>query len=178
MKITSLLLIVLYAPAYSQIPGPGDRNKSLKRSDTQRFIGAWHAISITDTAPDGTEVPDLYLGLSRPVGLLIYEATGYMCAGIMNPNRSKGADDSSGTQAEMVAAMKGYDTYCGTYEINEARKTVTHHVRIALVPNDVGGDRVRKYEFHGNELKLSGTDGLKPGFKLWTFRFQKTTPKR
>jgi hypothetical protein len=41
--------------------------------DAQRFLGAWRVLSVTDTRPDGAEVPDLYLG-AHPVGLLIYEA--------------------------------------------------------------------------------------------------------
>ena len=145
--------------------------------DAQRLQGAWRAFSVTDTRPDGTEVPDLYLG-PHPVGFLIYEAAGYMCFGAMNPDRTTWADGSSATPAEMATAAEGYDTYCGTYEINEARKTVIHHVRVALVPNDVGTDLVRKYEFSGNQLKLSGTNGLKPGFKSWTVTFEHARPTR
>ena len=146
-------------------------------SDAQHFVGAWRVLSVTDTQPDGTEVPDLYLG-PHPVGLLVYEATGYMCFGVMNPDRAKWADESSGTPAEMATAAEGYDSYCGTYEINEGRKTVVHHVRVALVPNDVATDLVRKYEFSGKQLKLSGTDGLKPGFKSWTVTFEHATPTK
>ena len=143
----------------------------------QRFLGAWRTLSVTDTRPDGTEVPDLYLG-AHPVGLLIYEATGHMCSGRMNPDRARWTDGSSGTPTEMAAAAQGYDTICGTYEINEGRKTVIFHIQVALVPNDVGTDLVLTYEFSGNQLKLSGTDGLKPGFKFWTVTFERATPTR
>jgi hypothetical protein len=146
-------------------------------ADAHHFVGAWRILSVTDTRPDGTEIPDLYLG-PHPSGLLLYEATGYMCFGVMNADRNKWADQSNGTPAEMATAAEGYDSYCGTYEINEGRKTVVHHVRVALVPNDVGTDLVRKYEFSGNQLKFSGTDGLKPGFKSWTVTFEHTTPAR
>jgi Lipocalin-like domain len=145
--------------------------------DAQRFLGAWRVLSVTDTRPDGTEVPDLYLGV-HPVGLLVYEATGYLCNGIMNPDRAKWVDGSSGTQVEMANAAEGYDTYCATYEIDEGRKKVIHHLRVALVPNDVGADLIRTYEFSGNHLRLSGTDGLKPGFKFWTVTFEHATPTR
>jgi Lipocalin-like domain len=146
-------------------------------ADAQRFLGAWRVVSVTDTRPDGTAVPDLYLG-PHPVGFIIYEAAGYMCFGGMNPERAKWADESNGTSAEMAAAAEGYDSYCGAYEINEGRKTVTHHVRIALVPNDVGTDLERKYEFSGNQLKLSGTNALQPGFKFWTVTFERATQAR
>jgi hypothetical protein len=172
---------ILIAFALLSILTLGQAVRSAKPSnpgpDAQRFLGAWRVLSVTDTRSDGTEVPDLYLG-AHPVGLLIYEATGYMCFGGMNPDRAKWADESSGTPVEMATAAEGYDSYSGTYEINEARKTVIHHVRVALVPNDVGTDLVRKYEFSGSQLKLSGTDGLKPGFKFWTVTFEHATPTR
>jgi Lipocalin-like domain len=145
--------------------------------DTQRFLGAWRVLSVTDTRPDGTEVPDLYLG-AHPVGFIIYEAAGHMCFGAMNLDRAKWADESSGTPAEMASAAEGYDSYCGAYEINEGQKTVIHHVQIALVPNDVGADLLRKYEFSGDQLKLRGTNGLKPEFKFWTLTFERATPTR
>jgi hypothetical protein len=78
----------------------------------------------------------------------------------------------------MALATEGYDSYCGTYEIDEGQKTVTHHVRVALVPNDVSTDLIRKYEFSGNQLKLTGTNGLKPDFKFWTVTFERATPAR
>jgi len=145
--------------------------------DAQRFPGGWRVVSATDTRLDGTVVPDLYLG-AHPAGIFVYEATGYMCYGSMNSDRAKWADESSGTPAELAKAAEGYDSYCGTYEIDEGRKTVTHHVRVALVPNDVATDFVRSYDFSGNQLKLSGTNGLKPSFKLWTVTLESTTPAR
>ena len=96
----------------------------------------------------------------------------------MNPDRAKWVDGSSGTQVEMANAAGGYDTYCATYEIDEGRKKVIHHLRVALVPNDVGADLVRTYEFSGNQLKLSPTDGLKQGFKFWTVTFEHATPTK
>jgi Lipocalin-like domain len=138
----------------------------------KRFPGAWRVLAATDTRPDGSEVPDLYLG-PHPVGFLIYETTGYMCFGAMNPDRAKWADESHGTPAELATAAEGYDGYCGTYEINETRKAVTHHVRVGLTLNDAGTDLVRNYEFLGNQLKLSGTNGLQPGFKFWTITFER-----
>jgi hypothetical protein len=143
--------------------------------DTQRILGAWRVLSVSDTRPDGTEVPDLYLG-AHPVGLFIYEATGHMCVDLMYPDRAKWADESRGTPTEMAAAAEGCDAYCGTYEIDEGRRKVIHHLRVALVPNDVGADLIRTYEFSGNQLELSGTNGLKPDFKFWTVTLERARP--
>jgi Lipocalin-like domain len=85
---------------------------------------------------------------------------------------------TNGSPAEMAIAAEGYDSYCGTYEKSERQKTVTHHVRVARVPNDVRTDLVRKYEFSGNQLRLTGTNGLKPEFKFWTVTFEHAAPAR
>jgi Lipocalin-like domain len=65
-------------------------------ADVRRFLGAWRVLSVTDTRPDGTVVPDFYLG-PHPIGFIVYEATGHMCFGAMNPDRAKWADESNGT---------------------------------------------------------------------------------
>ena len=178
VRMQTTILIALVALSVFAMGQMVHKAKASKlKPDSQRFLGAWRVLSVTDTRPDGTEVPDLYLG-AHPVGLLIYEETGYMCYGAMNRDRATWADGSSGTQAELTAAAEGYDSYCGTYEINEGRRTVVHHARVALVPNDVGADLVRKYEFSGKQLRLSGTNGLKPGFNFWTVTFEQASPTK
>ena len=117
----------------------------------------------------------MYLG-AHPVGLFIYEATGHMYVDLLYPDRAKWADESRGTPTEMAAAAEGCDAYCGTYEIDEGRRKVIHHLRVALVPNDVGADLIRTYEFSGNQLELSGTNGLKPDFKFWTVTLERARP--
>lgn len=172
-KIIPIALILLSVPMLAQTIGTAKPNKmSNGGADTARFVGAWRIVSVTDTRPDGTEVPDLYLG-AHPAGVLVYEAAGHLCFGAMNADRDKWADGNHGTRTELATAAEGYDSYCGAYEIDEGRKTITHHVQIALVPNDVGTDLVRNYEFSGNQLKLRGTNALEPGFKLWTVTFER-----
>jgi hypothetical protein len=172
LAIACMFLPVLALGQAVQIAKP-----SRQHLDAQRFHGVWRVVAVTDTRPNGIEVPDLYLG-SHAVGSILYEATGYMCFAAMNPDRSRWTDESNGKPAEMANAAEGYDSYCGTYEIDERRKTVTHHVRVALVPNDVGTDLVRKYEFSGKQLKLRGTNGLKPEFKFWTVTFERAVPPK
>jgi hypothetical protein len=65
-------------------------------ADSQRFTGAWRVLSVTDTRPDGTVVPDLYLG-PHPVGFILYEAAGHMCFAAMIPDRAKWTDELNGT---------------------------------------------------------------------------------
>jgi Lipocalin-like domain len=159
----------------SMIKPISNSEKYEHKSERDRFIGAWRVVAISDTRPDGTEVPDLYLG-PHPTGLLIYEASGYLCNGLMNPERAKWANPSKASKEELAASAQSYDTYCGTYQVDEQQKEVVHHLEISLDPNQVGLDLVRTYVFDGNRLKLSGTEGLQPGFKHWTVSFEKATP--
>ena len=162
--LVTLLPIHVHAQTATQTKSPG------AHAEREPFIGAWRVVSISDFRPDGTEVPDLYMG-PNPMGLLIYDASGYMCNGVMNPSRTQWANESKGTKEELAAAAAGYDSYCGPYDVDEQQKKIVHHVRVGLVPNDIGTDLVRTYAFDGNRLKLSGTEGLLPGFKSWTFTF-------
>lgn len=145
-------------------------------SERKPFIGVWRVVSISDTRSDGTVVPDKYLG-SRPAGFLIYDSSGYMCSGSMNPDRPKWVDPSKAAKEELATAAEGYDSYCGTFDVDEQHQKIIHHVRIGLVPNDVGLDLTRTYVFDGTRLKLSGTEGLKPGFTFWTFTLERAQPR-
>ena len=169
------LLVLALLVIHLQVQTATKAKSSAAHSAREPFVGVWRAVSISDTRPDGTEVPDLYLG-PHPIGLLIYDASGYMCAGSMNPDRAKWANPSKATKEELAAAAEGYDTYCATYDVHEPQKRIVHHVRVGLNPNDVGVDLVRTYVFDGSRLKLSGTDGLEPGFKFWTFTFERAKP--
>jgi hypothetical protein len=148
---------------------------SVAHSAREPFIGVWRAVSISDTRSDGTEVPDLYLG-AHPVGLVIYDGSGYMCTGSMNPDRAKWANPSKATREDLALAAEGYDTYCGTFDVDEQNQSIVHHVQVGLNPNDVGVDLLRTYVFDGKRVKLSGTDGLGPGFKFWTLTFERAKP--
>ena len=151
-----------------------EKKSSAAHSERERFVGVWQSVSIKDMRQDGTEGPDLYLG-PHPTGMLIYDASGFMCAGNMNPDRKKWTDPSRGTREELAAGAEGYDSYCGTYSVDQEKKRIIHHVRVSLDPNIVGADLVRSYVFDGERLKMSGTEGLLPGFKFWTFTFERPT---
>ena len=109
---------------------------SVAHSAREPFIGVWRAVSISDTRSDGTEVPDLYLG-AHPVGLVIYDVSGYMCAGSMNPDRAKWANPSKATREDLALAAEGYDTYCGTFDVDEKNQSIVHHVQVGVYPKNL-----------------------------------------
>ena len=71
-------------------------------------------------------------------------------------DRAKFASEeiAKATTEEKAAAFSTYGAYYGTYTINEAAGTITHHVEGSLTPNDVGKDFVRYYKLSGNRITL------------------------
>jgi hypothetical protein len=160
MRARLLFLLVILVSLYGLSTG-----QQRSSSERQRFVGAWQAVSITDTRPDGTEVPDLYLG-PHPTGLVIYDASGFMCAGSMNPERTKWADPSKAGREELAAAAEGYDSYCGIYDVDQTKKRIIHHVRVALDPIIIGADLARSYIFDGGTLKTERHRGIIAGIQV------------
>jgi len=79
--VNRLSLLVLAFASHAFTSSDCNESEKLCRAlSTRALRRSVAAVSISDTRPDGTEVPDLYLG-PHPIGLLIYDASGYMCAG-------------------------------------------------------------------------------------------------
>ena len=104
--------------------------------DRERFIGAWHLASIS--GPDGKPVTS-----GAPVGMLMYTRDGHMSVQLMYP-KSAGALSN-----EYV--LSGYEASFGSYDINEATRTVTHHVQGSNTRDLlIGKDLPRIYQFSAN----------------------------
>ncbi len=117
------------------------------------LLGTWQLVSF--------EARDSKNQLRRPLGedvsgLLVYDAGGNMAAHVMKNGRPLFAanDPDRGTDAEVRAAFEGYASYFGTYTIDPATQTVTHHVRGAWYPNWIGNDQLRHFKFEGCRLLL------------------------
>ena len=102
-------------------------------SDKERLTGAWHLVSIS--GPDGTS-----RSTAQPIGMLIYTRDGHMSVQLMYPKSPNAGSN------EYV--KDGYEASFGSYDLDEATHTVTHHVqgsitRDALVQKDLP----RVYQF-------------------------------
>ncbi len=75
---------------------------------------------------------------------------------IMRPERPKSSinDKSKATNEEIKSAFDGFEAYFGTYEIDEEKKIVSHHIVGSLFPNWEGMTHTRFAEFSGNQLTL------------------------
>jgi hypothetical protein len=101
-------------------------------SDRDKFIGAWRLVSLQSPGADGevVSVPGLK-------GTLIYTRDGHMSVQVMYP-RSEAALSND-------YVLNGYEASFGSYEVDQAKHTVTHHVQGSITPGLVGKTLVRVY---------------------------------
>lgn len=116
----------------------------------KELVGNWSLVSYVTEAPDGTTGKPY----GEAVGRLAYDAHGNMAGQVMRPGRAPVIHGQSGLP-DVRAAYAGYIAYFGTYEVNDARDTVVHHVQGSLNPTWVGGTQVRSMRFDGEHLVLS-----------------------
>jgi hypothetical protein len=131
-------------------------------------VGTWRLVSSDGRSSAGDVSRPLG---DAPVGLLIYGADGYMSATLMRPGRPPFAsgDRLRGTAEELRLASEGFLGYCGTYEIDEPRGIIVHHVTAADFPNIVATDLVRRFTLENGTLTLETQPVLRAG-KTWVFR--------
>jgi hypothetical protein len=132
-------------------------------SDIHRFIGTWKLISIETRDENG----DLFRRGHR-TGFLLYSAEGYVSVAFMKEGRPVFAsgDIRGGTVEEKMAAVEGYVSYNGRFEVKSDK--VVHHIEVSLFPNWVGVSQDRLYEFEEDKLTLSTPLMLTGGRQLST----------
>ena len=106
--------------------------------NVQDFLGTWKLVSIKTREADGR-----VFKRGRRSGYIMYGDDGYMSVALMKEDRPKFAsgDIGGGTVEEKVAAVEGYMSYCGWYEVKDDR--VVHHIEVSLFPNWVGVKQAR-----------------------------------
>jgi len=129
----------------------------------QRFLGTWKLVSIETREADGS-----VFRRGKRIGYIIYSDEGYMSVAFMKGDRPEFAsgDIRGGTVEEKVAAVEGYVSYCGRYEVKGDK--VIHRIEVSLFPNWVGVRQERMYELDGDRLTLSTPLMLVGGRRLST----------
>lgn len=135
------------------------------------IVGTWRLVSTQQKMADGTTRPDPQTG-AHGVGYIMYDATGHMCVFIADPDRPKWRDPAAPTDAEVRAAFQGTVAYCGTYEVNEQERSVTHRVETDRDPGAVGTTRKRMVSITGNKLSLRPTP-LPAGMQEWNSEWER-----
>ena len=117
------------------------------------LLGIWKLLSYEFRLSDGIVIRPMGQGVK---GILMYDASGWMSLQIFDPERPKFTtnDWMSGTPEEAKAALDGLMAYYGTWEVNEQKGTVIHHVEGSSFPNWCGIDREQFFELKKNHLTL------------------------
>jgi len=159
----SLLIALVISGCDGIGPGPGEKNAdaakgrihSMSREVIPNLAGSWKLISFHSKDSSGQTT---YPFGKDAQGRLIYEPDGRLAVQLMNPNRPRfQSDDPMVTsETEVRAAFDGYTAYYGTYSVNPDEKTIVHHIEASLLPNWVGTDQLRHFEFDGKYLTLKG----------------------
>ena len=110
------------------------------------FAGTWSLASWKATT-DGGETRHPFG--ADAVGRITYDQAGRMSVQLMNPQRSRLSSDDpeKWTTEELEPAFRGYFAYFGSFTVQAAEKTVTHHLEAASVPNWVGTKQIRGFRF-------------------------------
>lgn len=141
------------------------------KKDLKPFVGTWKLVSSTERLQDGKEQP--YGFGPHAIGYLMYDATGHVCAQVVNPDRPKWVDPEHPTGAEVLTAFDGFGGYCGTYTVDASSGTMAHVPEVSMDPNAVGRPSPRSYRFEGKRLIYSGTEKSDIGAVAWTMVWER-----
>ena len=131
-----------------------------------RILGAWRLESRVVRKAGGEVLRDAVLG-AEPAGRLFYDASGHMSLQMMRQDRRDAiATPSNPQDAKNARVILGYDSYFGTFRINDAAGTVIHHVEGSLFPEDLGKDFERLLTVDGDRLTLGFTSKSAEGFDV------------
>jgi len=139
----------------------------------KKILGAWQLESRT-VRTRGGEILDPVLG-KQPLGRLFYDASGRMSLQMMRQERAQAITRPANPQdADNQRAVLGYDSYFGTFALNESAGTITHHVEGSLFPEDLGKDFVRSFSIDGDTFTLGFTAKAADGSDVTrTLRFRR-----
>ncbi|MDH3206495.1 MAG: lipocalin-like domain-containing protein [Gemmatimonadota bacterium] len=121
-------LIALFLVALASASTAGDA-----AAQAERFLGAWTLVEWTNVRDGETFYP---YG-ENPAGQIVYTPTGRMTAALMNPR--------PGENPQQFVA------YWGSYTVDMAAGTVTHHVEGSFSAGMMGTDQVRSFRFEGED---------------------------
>jgi hypothetical protein len=125
-----------------------------ERDVRARLIGSWELVTWQSIGQDDTI--GYPLG-EDAVGQLMYDDDAdRVCAQLVRVNQPRFASEDwqEATGPEMAAAWPNYFGYFGTFTIDTAAATVTHHIDAGWFPNLVGTQQVRHYRFANDQLVL------------------------
>lgn len=116
------------------------------------LIGSWRLLSYIEVPLDGGD-SRFPMG-KTPKGLLIYAPDGYMSVQISasTERNFESGDRMDATQAELLACMRNYIAFSGSYTVDDLNGSVEYAIHTSLFPNWEEQKQSRKIDFEGNVL--------------------------
>jgi Lipocalin-like domain len=151
----TFILLALGVALLSPVTGQSRPDAGAK----DQFVGAWRLVSIETLRPNGEVIFPFYG--KHPEGVLMYDASGWMSVQVVSdPAATVPSDDSreavmKASDADKSKAFDSYYAYFGTWAVDVAQKTVTHHIRQSLIPGERREDGVRHYAMDRDRLILT-----------------------
>jgi len=151
-----LLCLLVFAMLPTREPLFGQSKAGATPAD---FVGAWKLVSIETIRPNGEVIYPFYG--KRPQGLIMYDRSGWMSVQIVSdpavaaPTASSWEEVLAAPQVDKAKAYENYYAYFGTWTLDPAAKTVTHHIQESLRPGERHDDAVRHFELDGDRLILT-----------------------
>jgi Lipocalin-like domain len=140
-------------------PGSAQNPTEVRGSATaEALAGSWRLVSIETIRPNGEIIYPFYG--KHPKGLLIYDRSGWMSVQIVSdpsptvPAESSREKFARAAAAEKAAAIDGFYAYYGTWTVDDAGATVTHHIKQSLYTGERDSEAVRRLTLEGNRLTL------------------------
>jgi hypothetical protein len=135
----------------------------------EQIVGTWDFVVAEITAPDGKK--SFPFG-ETPKGILIFTADGHFAQiHVASDVRNIASNNRmTGTPEEYAGIMRRSLSVFGTYEVDEANKTVTYHIVSSSFPNWQGEaqtrtiDKLTSDEFVNTNPNVAGGRGSASNF--------------
>lgn len=124
-------------------------------SDRGMLNGVWELVSFDQNEPDGN-VSHPYG--DAPAGRLTLDSTGRMSFFVMKPGRVASVNSmaaiATASADDLRQVADGFMAYYGSFEVDDATKTLTMKVEGCTIPAWTGTEQKRAYELSDDMLAL------------------------
>jgi hypothetical protein len=157
MRLGILLILICPLTLASQSNSPAP-SAAADIALSNQLVGAWRLVSVETRRANGEVIYPFYG--KHPEGLLMYDRSGCMSVQIVSdpkptqPLASSREKFLATPAQEKAAAVDGYYAYFGTWTVDAASSTVTHHIVNSLYPGERGEAGVRHLTLAGDRLTL------------------------
>jgi hypothetical protein len=144
----------------AQVPVPGItgppvtyRVPDAVRAVNSRFAGVWKLVGEETRDPQGNLVPGPNAASGGRFGFITYDPAGYVGV-VLAWNKRPAFTGKASTAQEAGAALASYNSYWGSFAVNDTKGIVTHQVMGAVSPAFAGTNQERGFTIAGNRLTL------------------------